>query len=107
MVNIIIYLILSAGIAGLIIAIKTLSGKINKLKIENAGKDKAIERAAQNIKALTDYHRAIKEIRKNKKEIITRIGNVQEGDDEEIDNILSDIITANNKRVQNNNRKRD
>jgi len=101
MVNLIIY-----GIAGLIILamfliIKIKSSQVKNLKNEIAQKDFAIERAAQNIKALMSHGEALKDIQKNHNDYIKRIGKVKEGDVEEINNILTDIITANNKRVQN------
>lgn len=77
------------------------------LKFEIERKDLQIERAAQNIKALTDYHRATDEIRKNRNDIINRIGKVKEGDDAEINDILRDIIANNNRRVQDGRTGRD
>lgn len=76
--------------------VKLLSNKISKLKNEIAQKDFAIERAAQNIKVLTDHQRLIQKIRTQHKSFIDRIGKVKEGDNEEIDNILRDVVTLNN-----------
>ena len=102
-----IILILSGVIAALIFIIKITFDKISKLKNEIASKDFAIERAAQNLKALTDYERLIQKIRTNHFGFIKRIGKVKENDDEEINNILRDIVTLNNVRVSNRNTSTD
>lgn len=103
MVNIIIISI-SITIGAIVImffAIKYMTGKISKLKNEIANKNIAIEKAAQNLKALTDHERLIKNIRENHNDYIKRIGKVKEDDNEEIDNILRDIVNVNNLRVSN------
>jgi len=93
--------ILSVGIILLGFVIKLMYGKIKKLADEIAQKDYAIERAAQNLKVLTDHQRLIGKIRTDHKSFIDRIGKVKEDDDEEINNILRDIVTLNNLSVSN------
>jgi cell division protein FtsL len=109
MINAIIIIIAAAviTIGILIFIIKIKSAKIKKLKFEIDAKDLQIARAAQNIKALTDYQRITNEIRANHREIIHDIENVKEGEDEKINNILHRIIDANNKRVRNSNTRND
>ncbi len=97
MVSVII--ILSAAIIASLFLAKLLFGKIKEMKNEIAQKDFAIEKAAQNIKVLTDHQRLIQKIRTSKNTFIERIGKVKEDDNEEIDNILRDIITLNNLSV--------
>jgi len=99
MVNIII--ILSASIILTLILIKLMFNKISKLKNEIAQKNYAIEKAAQNLKVLTDHQRLIQKIRTNHYGFIERIGKVKEDDSEEINNILRDIVTINNLSVSN------
>ncbi len=101
MVNIVIYIIAGFIVAGLILTIKIMSGNIKGYKKEIAQKDFAIEKAAQNIKVLTDHQRLIKKIRVKHYGFIERIGKVTEDDNEEIDNILRDIVTINNLSVSN------
>jgi len=93
--------ILSVGIILLGFVIKLMYGKIKKLADELERKNYAIERAAQNLKVLTDYQRLIQKIRTNHYGFIERIGKVKEDDSEEIDNILRDIVTINNLSVSN------
>ena len=91
------------GIGVLIFLLKRKIEQIKKLKFEVKQKDLHIQKAAQNIKALTDYQRVTAEIRKNHRDLITEIENTKVGEDEKIDNIIHRVVTANNKLVQNRN----
>jgi len=95
--------ILSVGIILLGFVIKLMQSKIKDLSDEIERKNYAIERAAQNLKVLTDHQRLIQKIRTDHKSFIDRIGKAKEEDHEEIDNILRDIVTLNNLSVSNRN----
>lgn len=79
--------------------IEDLNSVINDKNIILKRKDIIIENASQNLKALTDHQRVIQNIRQNHDEVITRIEKVKKGNDEEINNIMRDLINANNRSV--------
>lgn len=99
--SILIYFILGSVILIMAVIIKFMFERVSSLRNVIKQKDYAIERAAQNIKVLSEHQTAINNINKKHADIIKRIGEVKPDDKKEIDNILRDIITANNKRVQN------
>lgn len=93
-------LILSGVILLLIIAIVIMSfilKKKNKDIRDLTGEVKALQ---NSIKILSEYIKRINDIKTDKEDFAERIAGAES--DEEIENILNDIISANNDRVQNN-----
>jgi predicted Holliday junction resolvase-like endonuclease len=93
-------LILSGVIFLLIVAIVILFlilKKKNKEVRDLSGEVKALQ---SSIKILSEYIKRINDIKTDKEDFAERIAGAES--DEEIENILNDIISANNGRVQNN-----
>ena len=88
-----IIVIMGAVIYALIRDRKAQKKEIQELKNE-------IISARENVKQLTDFIRNSDKIRKEEREIAEKIKEAKT--DEEVHNIINDIITLNNSRVQNN-----
>lgn len=95
--NIILGLIL---IAVVLILVCTLLLKIViAMRKDNRILKNRLEKRNENIRCLLEHSRSLGEIQKDSSELIRRIRNAQ-NDDDDIDSIICDVIKHNNNRVQ-------
>ncbi len=102
--QVIFWIVVIVAIIGTIITmfimISVQRKRIKRLKHENSNLKRENERRKREILILTDYSNAIKEIHDQNDKIKIQIKEAKTH--EEIDNVISNIINANNKRVQDN-----
>jgi len=91
------YIILFAILIILLIALYFAFKLYNKEKKERLKAEVTADKLRENIRILQDHVSAVKEIKKQRKKIDVKIKEAQT--DEEVDNIILDIISANNSRV--------
>ena len=91
-------LILFAMIVILAIFIVILAKIIKKTSKENEALRWRVAKQSMNIRVLLEHTRGLGEIQKENGELLRRIHNAQS--DEDLDDIIGDIITRNNERVQ-------
>jgi len=98
--KIIFYLIILACFVTMIGVITALIRKIKKLKEESRQLNCKLDTARNNVKQLANYIKSTDRIRKEEKKIAEEIKDAD--NDEEVHDIINDIISLNNARVQNN-----
>ena len=98
--KIIFYLIILACFVTMIGVITALIRDIKKLKEENRQLNCKLDTARNNVEQLTNYITSTDRIRKEEKKIAEEIKDAD--NDEEVHDIINDIISLNNARVQNN-----
>lgn len=91
-------LILLAMIVILAIFIIILAKIIKKISSENETLRRKVAKQSMNIRVLLEHARGLGEIQKESGDFLRRIHNAQS--DEDLDDIIGDIITRNNERVQ-------
>ena len=79
--------------------IYALARDIKKLKDENKQLNCKLYTARNNVEQLTNYIKSADRVRKEEKKIAEEIKDAKT--DEEVHNIISNIISLNNSRVQN------
>jgi predicted Holliday junction resolvase-like endonuclease len=93
------YLIILACFVTMIGVITALIRDIKKLKDENKQLNCKLYTARNNVEQLTNYIKSADRVRKEEKKIAEEIKDAKT--DEEVHNIISNIISLNNSRVQN------
>ena len=93
------YLLILACFVTMIGIITALIRDIKKLKEENRQLNFRLDTARNNIEQLAEYIKSNDKIRKEEKKIAEEIKDAKT--DEEVHNIISNIISLNNSRVQN------
>ena len=97
---VIFYLVILACFVTMIGVITALVRDIKKLKEENRQLNCKLDTARNNVEQLTNYIKSTDRIRKEEKKIAEEIKDAKT--DEEVHSIISNIISLNNSRVQNN-----
>lgn len=97
---IIFYLVILACFVTMAGIITALIRDIKKLKEENRQLNCKLDTARNNVEQLTNYIKSTDRIRKEEKKIAEEIKDAKT--DEEVHSIISNIISLNNSRVQNN-----
>ena len=98
--KIIFYLLILACFVTMIGVITALIRDTKKLKEENRQLNCKLDTARNNVEQLTNYITNTDRIRKEEKKIAEEIKDAKT--DEEVHSIISNIISLNNSRVQNN-----
>jgi len=98
--KIIFYLLILACFVIMMGVITALIRDIKKLKEENRQLNCKLDTARNNVEQLTNYITNTDRIRKEEKKIAEEIKDAKT--DEEVHSIISNIISLNNSRVQNN-----
>ena len=93
------YLLILACFVTMIGIITALIRDIKKLKDENKQLNCKLYTARNNVEQLTNYIKSADRIRNEEKKIAEEIKDAKT--DEEVHNIISNIISLNNSRVQN------
>ena len=93
------YLLILACFVTMIGIITALIRDIKKLKEENKQLNCKLYTARNNVEQLTNYIKSADRVRKEEKKIAEEIKDAKT--DEEVHNIISNIISLNNSRVQN------
>ena len=93
------YLTILACFVTMIAIITALIRDIKKLKEENRQLNFRLDTTRNNIEQLAEYIKSNDKIRKEEKKIAEEIKDAKT--DEEVHNIISNIISLNNSRVQN------
>ena len=93
------YLIILACFVTMIGVITALIRDIKKLKDENKQLNCKLYTARNNVEQLTNYIKSADRVSKEEKKIAEEIKDAKT--DEEVHNIISNIISLNNSRVQN------
>lgn len=93
------YLTILACFVTMIGIITALIRDIKKLKDENKQLNCKLYTARNNVEQLTNYIKSADRVRKEEKKIAEEIKDAKT--DEEVHNIISNIISLNNSRVQN------
>ena len=97
---VIFYLVILACFVTMAGIITALIRDIKKLKEENRQLNCKLDTARNNVEQLTNYIKSTDRIRKEEKKIAEEIKDAKT--DEEVHSIISNIISLNNSRVQNN-----
>lgn len=97
---VIFYLVILACFVTMAGIITALIRDIKKLKEENRQLNCRLDTARNNVEQLTNYIKSTDRIRKEEKKIAEEIKDAKT--DEEVHSIISNIISLNNSRVQNN-----
>lgn len=98
MISIIVIIIQFAALTVFYMVIKSKNEHIEKLDKKNREQQKLMEEQNRNLRILSDQEKAVKQIQQNRKEISQKIKEARS--DEEASNIIADIISANNQRLQ-------
>lgn len=93
------YLLILACFVTMIGIITALIRNIKKLKEENKQLNCKLYTARNNVEQLTNYIKSADRVRKEEKKIAEEIKDAKT--DEEVHNIISNIISLNKSRVQN------
>lgn len=93
------YLLILACFVTMIGIITALIRDIKKLKEENRQLNFRLDTSRNNVEQLTNYIKSADRVRKEEKKIAEEIKDAKT--DEEVHNIISNIISLNNSRVQN------
>ncbi len=84
---------------GMGIRIWFLNKRNKDLESENANLYESLRQKEKNLKILTNHYSAVQEITASNKKLKDKIKGAK--NDKEVFNVINDIITANNKRMQN------